>query len=52
MTNHPLYKESSFMSMIQNELMQAETIESDMADVEFESTILEDFQETINESRK
>lgn len=47
--NHPLYKESSFRGMVQNELMHAETIETDMADVEFESKFIEDFQEKLNE---
>lgn len=49
MANHPLYKESSFMGMVQSELLHSETIETDMADVEFESKFIEDFQLNIND---
>lgn len=49
MVNHPAYKESSFIGMVQNELMQSETVETDVADAEFESKLLEEFQEK-NES--
>lgn len=52
MVNHPAYKESSVIGMVQNELMQSETVETDIADIEFESKLIEDFQEEINKDKE
>lgn len=51
MANHPAYQESSFLGMVQSELMQSETVETDIADIEFDSKLLEDFEEKLSDGK-
>lgn len=48
MKAHPSYKESSFLGMVQHELIRSESIDTDIADLDLETKLLDDFEEKLN----